>query len=163
MTQLRKFSLLALALALSACSEGESKNNTGSAGGASGGCPAPIVADATNGGCRIRLVSPTQCETIDLTGGKTYEFAWTSDGTFCETPWVLSVAGNPNNLETGQNIVEVRLSKQDGTISNTGGVLRVSAEDFVNSGLTSSDGVYHWVVRSFHGSHPASITFRVNK
>lgn len=165
MTQfISKISLLCLAaLALTACSDGNSDAATAAAKNASGACPSPVLADGTVGGCRIRLVTPKQCETIDLTGGKSYEFAWTTDGTFCETAWKLQVGGNPLNIETGENIVTATINKQEGYVSNTGGVIYLTAADFNNSGLTSSDGVYHWVISSFHGSHPASVTFRVNK
>jgi hypothetical protein len=102
-------------------------------------------------------VTPAQCEVVDLRGGRTYEVAWTTDGTGCETPWTLSVAGDPL---TEQNLRVVQLSMNaEAGITSYGGILRISAADL--DGLTSATGLYHWSISSFHGSHPGSHTFQV--
>ena len=120
-----------------------------------------ILSENITGGCRIRLVTPAAGETIDLSGGKTYEFAWTNDGSDCETPYTLYLAGNPANAETNQNIVNWSLSVQVGQISRTGGYVNMSASDFAN--VTSTDGSYQWVIVGYYGSHPASQVFHVTK
>jgi hypothetical protein len=120
-------------------------------------CPAQqLVPPELSGGCNIRLVTPAQCEVVELRGGRTYEVAWTTDGTRCETPWTLSVAGDPL---TEQNLRVIQLSTNtEAGITSYGGILRISAADL--DGLTSATGLYHWSVSSFHGSHPGSHTFQ---
>ncbi len=127
----------------------------------SANCNEVIAQGEDTGGCRIRLVSPTVCEEIDLSGGKTYEFAWTTDGTNCETPYKLYIAGNPVDLQSSENIKGWSLSAKAGEISGTGGVYYVSAAHL--EGLQSQDGIYHWVVAGWYGSKPNTQTFRVKK
>jgi hypothetical protein len=136
-------------------------NNSGSSGAlpTGGSCSTQAIAPNPSGGCAPRLVSPAQCETVDLTGGKTYEFAWTADGSGCETPWTVCVAGNPVTDENSR-CVELSTDTSAG-ISRTGGIIRVSASDL--SGLSSSDGTYHWLVSSFYKSHLGSVGFIVRK
>ncbi|MDO9103953.1 MAG: hypothetical protein Q7U57_03220 [Methylovulum sp.] len=128
------------------------------------GCNVALVPDNTSGGCYVRLVEPAACTEIDLTNGKTYLFGWTTDGSYCETPWRFYIAGNPANLVTGENIYWKDFSTDSSAgISHTGGLVRLSAAALDSLGLTSDNGVYHWVVVSWFGSHPASQTFRVKK
>ncbi len=126
---------------------------------AGGDCRTPAVPGEITGGCNLRLVTPAACEEIDLSGGKSYEFAWTTDGAGCETPWTFYVAGNP---VTDENTGGVQLSTDTSAgISGTGGVVRVTAADLGN--LKSDNGLYHWTVRSFYGSQPPSNAFRIRK
>lgn len=104
-------------------------------------------------------MTPALCELVDLSGGATYEIAWTTDGTGCETPWKVCAAGSP---VTDENSACVELSTNvDEGISKTGGIYRVSAADL--EGLTSESGVYHLLVASFHQSHAGSVAFRVKR
>lgn len=149
-----------LSLALVACGTKEEKN--GAERKAQKSCaPQALVSDATSGGCRIRLVTPDSCASVDLSGGKVYELAWTTDGTICETPWKIYLAGNPANPETGENVASYRLSTNGGTITQRGGVINIDAAVF--NDLKSTDGTYHWVVESFYGSRPASKNFKLIK
>jgi hypothetical protein len=122
-------------------------------------CDTSIVQAKTGNGCYPRLVTPKMCETIDLSGGKTYEIAWTTDGTVCETPWTLQIAGNPL---TTSNIKSWSLSANVNTgITKYGGIIRISATDLEE--LTTDNGLYHWTVSSFYDSYPASQTFKIKK
>lgn len=108
--------------------------------------------------CEIVLIEPKPCQEIDLTNGKTQVFGWaTNNGIWCETPWTLLIAGNPateSNLYYWGNLN----TSQDG-ISHYGGYVFLSAEQIGR--VTSTNGIYHWVVRGWFGSHPQSQTFRV--
>ncbi len=119
----------------------------------------PVAPEALSGGCAPRLVTPAACEVVDLTAGKAYEFAWTTDGTGCETPWQFQLAGNP---PTADNTYGVKISENPNAgVSKTGGILNVNAADIMGTGVKSSDGTYTWLVQSFYGSHPASNTFKI--
>jgi hypothetical protein len=108
-------------------------------------------------GCHIRLVTPAPCEEIDLSNGRSYEFAWQTGGSFCEAPFKFYIAGNPYS---DQNVLEWKFSTKVGQVSRTvGGITNVTAQDL--AGLSSVDGLYSWVVFSFYDSHPASQYFRV--
>lgn len=109
-----------------------------------------------NGSCRIRLVSPAPCEKVDLTAGKFYEFAWTNDGTNCEGPYLISLA-----VTDGANAQEIseQVNFNGGTVSGSGGVVRVDASDL--NGMELKEGIYHWTVASFYGSRPASNPFKL--
>ncbi len=127
-------------------------------------CLVTLVQDNTTGGCHVRLQEPAACEEIDLSNGKEYLLGWTTDGTYCETPWTLYLAGNPANLATGNNIYSQQFSTDVSVgITHYGGLVRISAKTLTNLGLTSDNGIYHWVVVSWYGSHPASQAFRVKQ
>lgn len=127
------------------------------------GCDA-VLLPAHSGGCTFRLVTPENCEEIDLTGGKYYEFAWFTDGVYCETPWTMCMAGNPANVSTGKNIYcEDFSAGSSDYITHYGGIVYVDAEAFNSLGLTTDNGIYHWVVISFSGANPNSRTFRVKQ
>jgi hypothetical protein len=118
---------------------------------------APLMPSALTGGCNIRLVTPALCEEIDLSEGKAYQFAWTTDGAFCETPWELDISGTP----MPENNLWWKLNKNSGYITSTGGVISVTADNIAP--LISNDGIYHWIISGYYGSHPASQAFRVRK
>lgn len=122
-------------------------------------CNQVALAAEVSGGCAIRLVTPGQCEEIDLRGGQSYEFAWTTDGTNCETPYTIIVAGNPPS-EMNAKSWQLSTNVEQG-ITRNGGIINATANDL--SGLTSDSGIYHWVVKGYYGSHPDSRTFRVKK
>jgi hypothetical protein len=111
----------------------------------------------------IKLVTPTVAETIDLRNGRTYEFAWTTNGVFRETPWSLYLVGHPANPSTGVNIVHWNFSRNDSTITEFGGVVNINAVDIANSGVTTDNGFYQWTVTGWYGGHPSSRTFRILK
>jgi hypothetical protein len=46
-------------------------------------------------------------------------------------------------------------------VSKSGGVVRANATDFAQ--LTSDNGLYHWMIVSHYGSHPASNAFTVKR
>lgn len=156
---------LGLALALGACSSKNDDNKAaGTGGGGQGqtGCRAPVAEDNTTGGCRIRLAAPANCSSIDLSGGKTVRFEWTTDGTNCELPYKAYIAGNPvtrNADDSLDNVVEFQINARPGEVSNTGGTVEVNAEYF--NQVTSTDGTYDWVISSFHGSRPESNVVKV--
>jgi hypothetical protein len=147
---------------VSVCDVGTPQGTGGSGGSPpSGDCSVVALPAQVAGGCNITLVTPSVCEEIDLSGGRTYEFAWTTGGTMCETPFFLVIAGNP---PTEQNAFQWSLSDgaNDGLIGkNTGGVWNISAGDL--AGLVSDNGLFHWVVAGYYGSHPNSQTFRIRK
>ncbi len=151
-------------------SAGGAAGQTGAAGAAPGGggspggnpgaasCAQQITPNPT-GGCAPRVVTPAVCAEVDLTNGQSYEVAWTTDGTGCETPWTACVAGNP---VSDPNSVCVKLSENvNAGISRTGGIANIAASDL--EGLTSDNGVYHLLIASFYGSHLGSVAFRVKK
>ena len=113
---------------------------------------------------RIRLVTPAAGEEIDLTGGRAYEFAWTTNGVWYETPWFIYLAGNPANMITGENTYRVSRSENvSAGITHTGGLLYITAADIEATGVTTDNGFYHWVVAGWYGAHPSSQTFRIKK
>ena len=145
-----------------ASSSGASSSASSGASGSSGAattCGAQAIPPAVSGGCAPRVVTPTACELVDLSAGNTYELAWTTDGTGCETPWKVCVAGNPVT-DPNSRCSDISVDVNAG-ISRTGGVLRVSAADL--EGLASDNGVYHVLIASFFQSHNGSVAFRVSK
>ena len=94
-----------------------------------------------------------------FSGGKSYEVAWTTNGTGCETPWKLCAAGSP---VSDPNSLCVNLSEDvSAGISKTGGVLNVTAADL--AGLSSDTGWYHVMVGSYYGSHNGTVAFYLQK
>jgi hypothetical protein len=125
----------------------------------SSNCNIVYLPSEHKGGCHIRLITPANCEEIDLSNGKTYQFAWQTGGTFCETPFKLYIAGNP---VTEENTRMWQYSTKTGQISRTGGGYdEFSLENL--SELRSDNGIYHWVVTGWFGSHPNSQTFRIKR
>jgi hypothetical protein len=147
-------------ISTTSCSQSGVSNGPGGLGKPAGeNCSAqPALTANLTGGCRIRMVSPANCEVIDLSNGKAFEFAWTTDGTGCETPYKIMAAGSPSKAE---NSVELTIPTNGAAITRQGGLINVSLAELKSLGLTSDNGEYHWVVMSFHGSHPQSQVFRV--
>jgi hypothetical protein len=157
------FSLIALIAAVATTSCSQSGGGSGGNGGlgkpGGGACSAqPALAANLTGGCRIRMVTPGDCAEVDLSNGQVYEFAWTTDGTGCETPFKIIAAGSP---PTGENSVELTVPTNGPAITRQGGLINVTLAELKTLGLTSDNGEYHWVVMSFHGAHPQSQVFRV--
>lgn len=100
-----------------------SSGSSGSSGGG-GDCNTPLVAAAISGGCAPRLVTPAPCEVVDLSGGKTYEIAWTTDGTGCETPWTFDLTGSP---PSGTNAYSAKVNENGTTITRNGGIVDITA------------------------------------
>jgi|GEM_PF-2644298 len=131
----------------------------GGGGGGPGACPPQAIPPALSGGCAPQIVTPAPCEIVDLSGGKSYEVAWTTNGTGCETPWKLCAAGSP---VSDPNSLCVNLSEDvSAGISKTGGVLNVTAADL--AGLSSDTGWYHVMVGSYYGSHNGTVAFYLQK
>lgn len=103
--------------------------------------------------CHIRLVSPAPCQEVQFP----VQFEWTTDGTYCETPYTLYVTGDPPL----QSIFTWSLSEnaEQGITKAGGGFVTVGQDDLANVGVTSQSGVYHWVVQGYHGSNPNSQGF----
>lgn len=113
---------------------------------------------------RIQLVTPQVAETIDLTNGKSYEFAWTTNGIDYETPWYFYLVGHPANLANSQNIYSVGKSEDvNAGITKRGGILNITADQIAATGVTTDNGFYQWVVAGWYGAHPNSRTFRIKK
>jgi hypothetical protein len=133
-------------------------NPTPDAGSSNADCNVSVVAAVPGQGCSIRMVTPNRCEQVDLSNGKSYEFAWTTDGTWCETPFKLYLAGNPVS-EANSKVFSYSTNYKNGMITHNGGLDALTAADF--EGLTSDNGLYHWMLAGFHGSHPESQAFYV--
>lgn len=161
----------ALIMALSACgSSGSGGGGGGSAaGGGQGDAGCVIVAPAeSGGGCTITVTTPAHCETIDLTNGKQYQFAWTTSTTECATPHIIKATGNPPTSDwvNGTNLLQAQISSgtrpESGATSNIGGYAYGGAVDF--EGLTSTDGIYYIRVCNWYGtSCSESRAFKVLK
>lgn len=138
---------------------------TKSGGGGGGGTCSPTPAEpaAPTGGCNITL-STAACSTADLTGGKTFELAWSTNTTFCEGPHKLQIGGDPPSSWSSGNAIEFSVSTQDpndraGMTRNIGGYFRINAADL--QGLTSTSGVFYYRVLSFSGSASEIRAFNV--
>jgi len=121
---------------------------------ASAGCNIIVYPANDTGGCHIRLVQPSSCQAITLP----FSFEWTTDGSYCETPYTLYVTGDPPL----QRYFSWQLSENVSQgITHNGGIARITAADLANAGVTSVSGVYHWDVVGYYGSHPDSQPFKV--
>lgn len=130
-----------------------------------GDCPTtPVIAAAPTGGCNLTLVTPV-CATGDITGGKTFELAWSTNQTFCEGPHTLLIAGDPPSSWQSGNVVEFSIvstigpDERQGMTRNIGGYLRIGPQDLDQ--LTSSNGIYHYQVLSFGGSASETRAFHI--
>jgi hypothetical protein len=147
-------------LTITSCSQGGGSSGIGASekSGGGGTCSTrPALQANITGGCRIRMVTPSNCEEINLANGQSFEFAWTTDGTGCETPFKIIAAGSP---PTAENSVELSIPTNGAAITRQGGLINVTLAELKNLGLASDNGEFHWVVMSFHGSHPQSQVFR---
>jgi hypothetical protein len=132
-----------------------------------GDCPStsPLAAE-WSGGCQMSL-STAVCSTADLTGGKSFELAWSTNTTFCEGPHTVYLGGDPpsswqtGNLVTFSILSTVGPDARQGMTRNIGGYLNINAQDLAN--LTSASGVYYYRVASFHGSASEVRAFHVLK
>jgi hypothetical protein len=140
-------------------------------------CNSLIAEQFGSGGCRLYLVSPQNCEAIDFSATGYVEFAWSTDGSFCEGPHKFFLAGHPESTWASDNGFIVELSSTDGNFTslgnlgseyamtrNLGGVVRLVEGDL--QGITTTTGQYHWTVAGFYaldngGSIAASGTFTV--
>ncbi|OGL38985.1 MAG: hypothetical protein A3C43_08865 [Candidatus Schekmanbacteria bacterium RIFCSPHIGHO2_02_FULL_38_11] len=101
---------------------------------------------------------PANCEEITLP----YLFAWTTNGTYCETPYKFFIGGNPwTEANTWQWSLSEDVSGYPQIVKSGVSAKWVTAADLAN--LTTDNGIYHWVVTGWSGSHPASQTFRVKQ
>lgn len=152
-----KYLILALPLLLlSACGSEDKKTAKTDESKNPQTCGGTFYPAEVSGGCRIRLVTPGPCETVDLTEGKSYEFAWTNDGTQCEGPYLISLAVTDGS---SSETMSAQINFNNGTVSRTGGVITVTAEDIQQ--IQKKEGIYHWTVASFYGSRPASNPFKL--
>jgi hypothetical protein len=131
--------------------------------GSGGACPTtPILAAAHTGGCRIDTTTPV-CSVADLSNGKSFELAWTTNQTFCEGPHEVVVTGDP---PTAANSVSWKItssySGNDASMTrNIGGFMLITAKDIAT--VTSTTGIYYYGVADFHGSRSEGRAFQVVK
>jgi hypothetical protein len=131
-----------------------------------GDCPTtPVAAAAPTGGCNISLTTPV-CATADLTGGKDFELAWSTNMTFCEGPHKIQVGGDPPSTWTTGNALEwsvasTSTSDRAQMTRDSGGFVKFNASEI--AALTSASGIYYYRVVSFYGSASEARAFRVVK
>jgi len=172
---MKKYALVLVALALIACSK-DDKKVTNSGGITANACGRDSVVSGNEvGDCRIRLLSPTACQEVDLTNDKVFEFRWTTDGTDCPSQadgrmegFNIYVAGNPvtKNEDGSLNNVASKPLRLGGTIERSGGIAYVRARDLVDgegNPITSTDGTFDWAIRSGLEAGPASVVFRIKR
>lgn len=168
-----KHAIFALSvLALVACSKKDDKKDVkASSLNQTPTCRAGISTDHNDAGCKITLVSPVNCATIDVSNGKQAVFTFTAEGPDCRAPFLGYMGGNPitqideNNFT---NIDKHNIGPHE-SVKNQGGEFVVDARIF--QGLESSDGTYEWLIennggmgtRGGSGSGPASVVIRVTK
>ncbi|MBL9039131.1 MAG: hypothetical protein JNG84_11485 [Archangium sp.] len=160
---------------------GGGQSGTGGGGGSSGGVSCATALDLVDGsgGCRLRIVGPANCTTLSFSAGFV-ELAWTTEGTFCEGPHRVFIAGHPASTWEGGNAIVQELTSTNGSENsvpgsttstyamtrNIGGYVHLTLADLrlITSNLTSTTGQYHWGVAGFYdidngGSRAASRTF----
>lgn len=157
---------IGLTLAFAGCSKKDDKKDVKATGG--GGltqtCRAPLADDHNSAGCKITLVSPTNCAEIDLTDGKTAVFEFKAEGADCRLPFTGHLAGHPVTRDENDRLGNV-LSRNDMNFAD--GKFELSAANF--EGLTSDDGTYDWLIENNltgnprDGTGPASAVIRVKK
>ena len=153
---------------------------TGATGGGGGtstfDCTEQVAAVQGSGGCVLAIVSPSNCQTVDFSGGFV-EISYTTNTTFCEGPHHLFLLGHPSSTWAAGNGMDITLSSTDGNFvaigsngssyamtRNIGGVLRLARADLAP--LMSTNGQFHVSVTGFYaldngGSRSASRTFVV--
>lgn len=119
-------------------------------------CPTgPVLPAAPAGGCNLTLTTAA-CSTADLSGGKSFELAWSTNQTFCEGPHKVYLAGDPQSSWTSGNAVEFEIdstigpNERQGMTRNIGGYLNINTGDIDQ--LTSSTGIYYYRVSDFYGA-----------
>ncbi len=118
---------------------------------------------------KTAVLAPTVCQELDLSGDKTAEIRWTTDGTDCPsdeqgrfTGFVGYIGGNPitqNEDNTLNNVKGFQLAGEG--VNRGGGAVLLRARDL--EGLTSTDGTYEWTIRSGLQAGPASVTIRIKR
>jgi len=126
-------------------------------------CPTP-VAPMPSGGCRLTLTTATNCQTLDASASGYYEFAWTTSGTFCESPMKILITGSPDSSwQFGNNYLLYTLSA--GTQSgysidrSVGGYIHLAPSALAQ--LTTDNGTYSWGLQSYYGASSGSGVFTV--
>lgn len=138
---------------------------------------APVLQQVVgSGGCQITLVGPDNCAKLDFSAG-TVEFAWSTNGTFCEGPHRFFLGGHPSSTWQQDNGFVVDIGSTGGDLKaigsngssyamtrNIGGLVRLSKADL--AGITTTTGQYHWGVTGFYdvnngGSSSGTRTFLV--
>jgi hypothetical protein len=175
---MKHFGIVIVALAFAGCGKKEDDKKATTSGGitVTDACKrTPVVQESVVGECKIRLLSPTHCQEVDLTNDKVVEFRWTTDGTECPSDqngqfagFNIYVAGNPltQNYDQSYNNLASAGLPLGGDITRTTGVARIRARDLVDKdgkALTSTDGTYDWVVQSGLNSTPASIVIKIKR
>jgi hypothetical protein len=131
--------------------------------GAGGTCPAaPLFAAAHTGGCRIDTTTPA-CSVADLTNGKSFELAWTTNFTFCEGPHEVFVTGDPPSAANSVSwkITSSYTGNDASMTRDSGGFMLITAKDIAQ--VTSTSGIYYYGVASFGGSRSEGRALQVVK
>ncbi len=112
-----------------------------------GSCVSPIP-EGFSGGCTLAQNEPANGQQITLP----FKFGWSASG--CETPFRLFIYGNP---PTEDNALYWEISRNaGGPTTEWAGSHTITAADLAP---LRSDGLYHWAVAGFYGSHTAGRTF----
>lgn len=124
-------------------------------------CPV-ILPAAPAGGCTLTLTTATNCQTLNPSAAGYYEFAWSTRGTFCESPVKILIAGSPaSSWQYGNNYVIYTVSTGTTYWSwmdrSIGGYIQLLPSDLAR--LTSDTGQYSWGLQSYYGSYSGSGTF----
>ena len=126
-------------------------------------CSAPIP-PTPSGGCYLTLTTATNCQTLDAGTTGYYEFAWSTSGSFCESPMKILITGSPpDSWLYGNNYLLYTISS--GTSNwywldrRIGGYILVSPNALAQ--LTTDNGQYTWGVQSYYGSGSGSGVFRL--
>lgn len=120
------------------------------------------IPPAPNGGCRITLTTATNCQALDASATGYYEFAWSTGGTFCESPVKILITGSPDSSWLyGDNYLLYTLSAGTSNWAwvdrSIGGYIHLLPSDL--SRLTSDNGQYSWGLQSYRGASSGSGTF----
>lgn len=126
-----------------------------------GSCPV-VIAAAPSGGCRITLLTGTDCQVLRPSAAGYYELAWSTGGTFCEGPVKILITGNPaSSWLYGNNYLLYTLSSGNSNWSwmdrNIGGYIHLLPSDLAK--LATDNGQLNWGLQSFYGSSSGSGTF----
>ena len=124
-------------------------------------CPT-LVPAAFSGGCTLYLVSPDNCKLLDKASNTPVEFAWTTNGTFCEGPHTIYFGGNPpSTWEWNSFSYSISSGQWDdrAMTRNIGGFILIKPSEFAS--LQTDNGMIHWGVRGWYGSSSESRTFLI--
>jgi hypothetical protein len=112
-------------------------------------CISPLQESAT-GGCEFTPIAPANGASLVLPA----EIGFSSCG--CETPLKIYIYGNPPTPENSYYISKTRGTEP---LCSWTGRSSISQEDLTQFGITSDNGLYHWQIRSWHGSLGPARTF----